>query len=58
MTGIALGRSPLEQDESLTFQVFSLQEQNKDRSEYPPLHINALVGEQLQLLPHAWRFQQ
>lgn len=36
MMGIALGRSPLEQNGSLTIQVFSLQEENKDRSEIPP----------------------
>lgn len=58
MTGIALGRSLLEQNGSLTFQGFSLQEENNDRRENRPLHTNAQVGEQLRLLPHAWGFQQ
>lgn len=34
--GLYDGNCPLEQNESLTFQVFSLQEENKDRSENPP----------------------
>lgn len=37
--------------------IFSLQDENKDGSENYALHTNALVGEQLQLLPYAWGFQ-
>lgn len=52
MTGIALGRSSLEQ-------VLSLWEEDKHVCEnLPHPHSNAPVGEQRQSLPHAWGWQQ
>lgn len=48
------GKKPFGTKSKSDILIFLLQDKNKDGRENSPLHTNALVGEQLQLLPYRW----